>query len=193
MSASSSKKTGIDDDEVPSEEVTPEFLVEISRSNVRWVLTSADLKQMEAALDDMMRSRCNSGEGYAYHLNQMKSYMKNQIFWESRAEDLTLQVPDNPGPVYQGCDRNPNAPTRRNLEKRSDSHEVYLDQNIVDVIRIKYDQGYRRVMDIDEIPKFCDATLERVLRNVEKINLDVKHGFKDPPLNEEDGGLMKFF
>ncbi|GKC67640.1 hypothetical protein Tco_1100238, partial [Tanacetum coccineum] len=30
----------------------------------------------------------------------------------------------------------------------------------------------RRVMNIDEILKFCDATLERVLENVKKINLD---------------------
>ncbi|GJW56852.1 hypothetical protein Tco_0103583 [Tanacetum coccineum] len=29
-----------------------------------------------------------------------------------KVEDLTLQVPDNPAPVYQGCDRNPNALTR---------------------------------------------------------------------------------
>ncbi|GJS10565.1 hypothetical protein Tco_0367361 [Tanacetum coccineum] len=51
----------------------------------------------------------------------------------------------------------------------------------------------RRVMDINEIPKFCDAALKRVLENVKKINLDVKHGYKDPPLSKEDAKLMKFY
>ena len=34
---------------------------------------------------------------------------------------------------------------------------------------------------------------KRVLKNVKKINLDVKHGFKDPSLSEEDAEIMKFF
>ncbi|GJX90032.1 hypothetical protein Tco_0343358 [Tanacetum coccineum] len=51
----------------------------------------------------------------------------------------------------------------------------------------------RRVMNTDEILKFCDATLERVLKNVKKISLDVKHSFKDPPFNKEDANLMRFF
>ncbi|GKE11826.1 hypothetical protein Tco_1415377 [Tanacetum coccineum] len=44
----------------------------------------------------------------------------------------------------------------------------------------------RRIMDIDDIPKFCDATLRRVLEKVKKINLNVKYGYKDPPLGKED-------
>ncbi|GJU19038.1 hypothetical protein Tco_1147004 [Tanacetum coccineum] len=51
----------------------------------------------------------------------------------------------------------------------------------------------RRVMDIDDIPKFCDATLKRVLERVNKINLNVKHSYKDPPLSNEDAELMKFY
>ncbi|GKB49939.1 hypothetical protein Tco_0900692 [Tanacetum coccineum] len=51
----------------------------------------------------------------------------------------------------------------------------------------------RRVMNIDEIPKFCDATLERVLKNVKKINSDVKHSFKYPLLGEQDVEIMRFF
>ncbi|GJX62686.1 hypothetical protein Tco_0295586 [Tanacetum coccineum] len=44
----------------------------------------------------------------------------------------------------------------------------------------------KRIMDIDEIPKFCDATLKRVLKEVKKINLDVKHGYADPTLSKDD-------
>ncbi|GKC86261.1 hypothetical protein Tco_1141978 [Tanacetum coccineum] len=35
----------------------------------------------------------------------------------------------------------------------------------------------KRVIDIKEILKFCDATLKRVLEKVKKFNLDVKHGY----------------
>ncbi|GJU48227.1 hypothetical protein Tco_1217782 [Tanacetum coccineum] len=42
----------------------------------------------------------------------------------------------------------------------------------------------KRIMDIDEILKFCDATLKRVLKEVKKINLDVKHA--DPTLSKDD-------
>nr|GEW62940.1 hypothetical protein [Tanacetum cinerariifolium] len=44
----------------------------------------------------------------------------------------------------------------------------------------------KRIMDIDEIPKFCDATLKRVLKEVKKINLDVKHGYADLTLSKDD-------
>ncbi|GJR41840.1 hypothetical protein Tco_1309943 [Tanacetum coccineum] len=50
-----------------------------------------------------------------------------------------------------------------------------------------------RIMGIDEIPKFCDATLKRVLKEFKRINLDVKHGYKDPPLSKEDADLMVFY
>ncbi|GKD06214.1 hypothetical protein Tco_1181188, partial [Tanacetum coccineum] len=69
-------------------------------------------KGMQDALDDMMRSRCNSQEEHAYYLDQMKRYMENQIVWESRTEELTEQVPVDPSLAYQGCERNPNAPPR---------------------------------------------------------------------------------
>ncbi|GJU21352.1 hypothetical protein Tco_1154694, partial [Tanacetum coccineum] len=41
----------------------------------------------------------------------------------------------------------------------------------------------RRVMNIDELPKFCDAMLTRVLKKVEEILLVARYGFKDPPLS----------
>nr|GEX63170.1 hypothetical protein [Tanacetum cinerariifolium] len=134
--------------------------------------------------------------------------------------------------------------------KRADLVDVYLDQRIVDIIRIQYDQGHgqefmkeivgkiadeiyqlkvnltapkltfpgirektpytiatlhfvgliydninkeKRIMDIDEIPKFCDATLKRVLKDVKRTNLDVEHGYENPPLSDEHAGLMAFY
>ncbi|GJW05378.1 hypothetical protein Tco_1564234 [Tanacetum coccineum] len=51
----------------------------------------------------------------------------------------------------------------------------------------------KRIMDIDEIPKFCDATLKRVLKDVKRTNLDVEHGYENPPLSDEDADLMVFY
>ncbi|GJT10671.1 hypothetical protein Tco_0857713 [Tanacetum coccineum] len=51
----------------------------------------------------------------------------------------------------------------------------------------------KRVMDIKEIPKFYDATLKRVLEKVKKFNLDVKHGYADPKLKNEDVEYMRFY
>nr|GEW16111.1 hypothetical protein [Tanacetum cinerariifolium] len=38
----------------------------------------------------------------------------------------------------------------------------------------------RRVMNIDELPKFCDATLSKVLKKVEEINFTTRYGLKIP-------------
>ncbi|GKE55645.1 hypothetical protein Tco_1494830 [Tanacetum coccineum] len=51
----------------------------------------------------------------------------------------------------------------------------------------------KRVMDIKEILKFCDATLKRVLEKVKKFNLDVKHGYADPDLSKDDAEHMMFY
>ncbi|GJU50028.1 hypothetical protein Tco_1219583 [Tanacetum coccineum] len=65
---------GIDDDEVPFEEVSPELLDEVSVK----VMTN-DLQRMQNALT---------------------------ILWESKVEDLTLQILKKPTPVFQSCVRN---------------------------------------------------------------------------------------
>ncbi|GKE52069.1 hypothetical protein Tco_1487225 [Tanacetum coccineum] len=51
----------------------------------------------------------------------------------------------------------------------------------------------KRAMNIDELQKFSDATLKRVLKKISAINVEARHGFKDPPLNEKDKELMVLF
>ncbi|GJV79543.1 hypothetical protein Tco_1515413 [Tanacetum coccineum] len=51
----------------------------------------------------------------------------------------------------------------------------------------------RRVMNINELPKFCDATLDRVLKKVKEIIVAARYGFKDSPQNEEHKKVMGFF
>ncbi|GKD94791.1 hypothetical protein Tco_1374628, partial [Tanacetum coccineum] len=92
---------GTNDDEVPSEKVSPELLEEVS--------VKVDELQMQNVVNDMLRERCNSGKEHQYHFDQMKNYMKSDIVWENRKEDLSLQIPVKPAPVYQSCERDPKA------------------------------------------------------------------------------------
>ncbi|GJZ23629.1 hypothetical protein Tco_0561088 [Tanacetum coccineum] len=58
-------KQGIDDDEVPTKEVSPELLVEVSKRE----MTFNDTQRIQNAVNIMMRDRCNSGEEHQYHLD----------------------------------------------------------------------------------------------------------------------------
>ncbi|GJT30190.1 hypothetical protein Tco_0910465 [Tanacetum coccineum] len=48
-------------------------------------------------------------------------------------------------------------------------------------------------MNIDELQKFSDATFKRVLKKISAINVEARHGFKDPPLIDKDKELMVLF
>ncbi|GKA38767.1 hypothetical protein Tco_0731318 [Tanacetum coccineum] len=231
---------GTDDDEVHSEEVSPEVMTEILGKGMKSGPTIDDLKQMKDALNDKMRIRCNSGEEHQDHLDQIKSYLESKIVWETKKEVFIFA---------DSKETNSDIPKLRKLKQIDDPKEVYPEQRIIDVIRVEYNQGYgqeymkeivvkradgeyksfiesdyeylhkngiedmylmcmdesyqvnvnltapnlifpsieekklyiitslplvgliydnskkeKRIMDIDEIPKFCDATLKRVLK-----------------------------
>ncbi|GJZ15273.1 hypothetical protein Tco_0550950 [Tanacetum coccineum] len=65
---------------------------------------------MEAVLRDMMSNQFRDAEEYAYHLEQSKNYMENQIVWESRQEDIRRSKPY--AHVFYGPQRNLNEPPR---------------------------------------------------------------------------------
>ncbi|GKC53352.1 hypothetical protein Tco_1076097 [Tanacetum coccineum] len=50
----------------------------------------------------------------------------------------------------------------------------------------KNNKKEKRVMRNQEIHKFCDATLKRVLEGLKSYNNDVKHGYVTPSLSKED-------
>ncbi|GKC54559.1 hypothetical protein Tco_1077304 [Tanacetum coccineum] len=51
----------------------------------------------------------------------------------------------------------------------------------------------KRVMRHQEIHKFCDATLKRVLEGLKSYNNDVKHGYVTPSLSNEDVEYLQLF
>nr|GEV42017.1 hypothetical protein [Tanacetum cinerariifolium] len=70
--------------------------------------------------------------------------------------------------------------------------EIVYDYHLVSLI-YENSKKEKRIMTIDEILKFCDATLKRVLEKVKKISLDVKHGYADPDLSDDDAEHIRFY
>ncbi|GJZ71123.1 hypothetical protein Tco_0634974 [Tanacetum coccineum] len=70
----------------------------------------SDHERMEATLRDMMSNQFRDAEEYAYHLEQTKNYIENQIVWKSRHYDIRLSKPY--AHVSYGPLRNPNEPPR---------------------------------------------------------------------------------
>ncbi|GKA93329.1 hypothetical protein Tco_0815315, partial [Tanacetum coccineum] len=64
----------------------------------------------ESSSSQEMNESTPFGEEHQYHLDQMQHYMKNQIVWEGRKEDLTLQILEKPVLVYDSYERDPKAP-----------------------------------------------------------------------------------
>ncbi|GJV32267.1 hypothetical protein Tco_1392667 [Tanacetum coccineum] len=58
------------------------FMMEVSLT-----IDEAKLKKMA---DEMLRQRCTSGDKHQYHIDQMKNFLKSNIVWESRKENLDL-------------------------------------------------------------------------------------------------------
>ncbi|GKC33791.1 hypothetical protein Tco_1046175 [Tanacetum coccineum] len=89
----------------------------------------------------------------------MQHYMKNQIVWEGRKEDLTLQIPEKP--VLNGNsetkkyvlslhkyaanpfpDNDLKELTSRWLKKRENPEKVYSESKIVNVVKVQYNDGH---------------------------------------------------
>ncbi|GJX75438.1 hypothetical protein Tco_0314033 [Tanacetum coccineum] len=211
-----------DDDKVPSEEVSQELLAEMTGKGMNWVPTTNDKKRMKNALNDTIRSRCDSREEHHYHLHQMKSYMES--YGQEYMKEIVVRRAD--GEYKSFTELNYKYLHKNDIEdiscviwKRVHEFQLGLESYQVKVnftapklispgikekkpytstslpfVRLiyEYSKKEKRIMDIDEIPKFCDVTLKRVLKEMKKINLDVKHGYVDPSLSKDDAKFMVF-
>ncbi|GJZ66795.1 hypothetical protein Tco_0630035 [Tanacetum coccineum] len=57
----------------------------------------------------------------------------------------------------------------------------------------KNNKKEKRVMRHQEVHKFCDATLKRVLERFKSYNNNVKHGYVTPSLSKEDVEYLQLF
>ncbi|GJY22916.1 hypothetical protein Tco_0396574 [Tanacetum coccineum] len=99
----------IDEDEEIPEDTTPELIDEFQNVD-KHIPTIYDYARMMATLNDVMSNQFKDAEEYAYHLEQTKNYMENQIVWERGQEDIKRSKPY--AQVFHGPQRNPNEPTR---------------------------------------------------------------------------------
>ncbi|GKA40016.1 hypothetical protein Tco_0732609 [Tanacetum coccineum] len=185
---------GTNDDEGPYKEVSPELLAEISRNGMKWVPTTDDQKRLQDALNDMMRGRCH-GQAFIKEIvvkranGEYSSFSKldYKYLYKNEVEDMYLMCMNGKIKLL----RNELLKTLIVFIKSSVMWERVHDYQLgLESYQLKKDQ---RIMDIDEIPKFCDATLKRVLKEVKKINLDVKHGYANPSLSKDDAEFMMFY
>nr|GEY89626.1 reverse transcriptase domain-containing protein [Tanacetum cinerariifolium] len=87
----------IDEDEVILEDET--FKLINGFQNVdKQVPTIYGHERIEATIRDLLSNQFSDAEEYAYHLEQAKKFMENQVVWESRHEDLKQHVD-----VYYEC------------------------------------------------------------------------------------------
>ncbi|GJV94068.1 hypothetical protein Tco_1541881 [Tanacetum coccineum] len=99
----------IDEDEVIPEDETPKQIAKFHNIDKR-IPTIFYYAIMEATLNDTMNNQFINAEEYAYHLEQSTNFIKNQIVWESRQEDIRRSKPK--ALVFYGPQRNPNEPPR---------------------------------------------------------------------------------
>ncbi|GJU79671.1 hypothetical protein Tco_1282036 [Tanacetum coccineum] len=78
-------------DEVILEDETPELIEEFQNVD-KHVPTIYDHERMEATSRDMMSNQFRDAEEYAYHLEQTKNYMENQIYGNSKERNYVLSL-----------------------------------------------------------------------------------------------------
>ncbi|GJZ70750.1 hypothetical protein Tco_0634601 [Tanacetum coccineum] len=91
-----------DDDEILTKQVSQDIMEEVSLT-----INEAELKKIA---DEMLRQRCTSGDEHQYHIDQMKNFLKSDIVWESKKENLASPHPRKTTPLVQSCQRDPKAP-----------------------------------------------------------------------------------
>ncbi|GKB75991.1 hypothetical protein Tco_0942886 [Tanacetum coccineum] len=91
-----------DDDEIPTKQVSQDIMEEVSLT-----IDEAKLRKMA---DEMLRQRCTSGDEHQYHIDQIKNFLKSDIFCESRKEILVSPHPRKTTPLVHSCQKDPEAP-----------------------------------------------------------------------------------
>ncbi|GKA59497.1 hypothetical protein Tco_0758810 [Tanacetum coccineum] len=204
---------GIDDDEVPTKEVSPELLAEVFEKEMTYddiqIIYMENENVCESREEDLtekipkkpvlvyLSCAINPKIPPISLVNQDLFYLK----WvKNTIKGFNLYaryVVDHWKSLWAQQDH-----IRRKQKKRDNPDKLHFDVKIAEVVRVQFDQvgliyenskKEKRVMVIKEILKFCYATLKRVLEKVKKFNMDVKHGYADPNLSDEDAEYMEFY
>ncbi|GJU54940.1 hypothetical protein Tco_1228654 [Tanacetum coccineum] len=168
-----------DDDELPTEKVSQEIVDEMSQ-------TVDEAKLHKVFITEIIARRKN-GSIVSITYSDYKNLNKNDI------EDMYLLiVNDKLGVKSYQRKVNLTAPIINfpGIKK----YKVFsIVSELVYGIMYKNSKKEKRVMRLQEIHKFCDATLKRVLEGLNSYNNDVKHGYVTPSLSKEDVEYLQLF
>ncbi|GJU94628.1 hypothetical protein Tco_1319384 [Tanacetum coccineum] len=153
---------GIDDDEVPSEEVSPELLAKsYMESQIVWESKEEETLKIPKKLTPVFQSCVRNPKIPLMSLvNQDLFYLKNAnsetrkyvpslhkihafSFLENDLEELNTRWVKKT--------------IKRQLKMRDDSEKVYSEKKIVDVIKVKFDQGYGQEYIEEIMVKIADG------------------------------------
>ncbi|GJV50039.1 hypothetical protein Tco_1440251 [Tanacetum coccineum] len=141
---------------------------------------------MKETLRDMLSNQLRDVEEYAYHFEQSQNCMENQIVWESRQDDLKHLNLN--ALVFYGAQRNLNEFPSCVIWKRVHNFQLgiesyqfkinltapilifpsieecnpfsIIDKPTTSLIYLN-SKNEKRFMNLEELSKFCDATLKR--------------------------------
>ncbi|GJS80832.1 hypothetical protein Tco_0747373 [Tanacetum coccineum] len=161
-----------DDDELPTKKVSQELVDEISQT--------VDEARLRKVADEMLRQLCTLRDGAS-----ITFFIRTTVIWE-RVHDLQLGVESYQQKV------NLTAPTITfpGIEKFK---VFFIVSEPVYGIIYKNNNKEKRVIRHQEVHKFCDATLKRVLEGLKSYNNDVKHGYVTPSLSNKDVEYLQLF
>ncbi|GJS97750.1 hypothetical protein Tco_0804718 [Tanacetum coccineum] len=104
-------------------------------------------------------------------------FIKSCVIWENELGMESYQIKINL-----------TAPTTTNPGIEKDPLYYIIDVSFVGIV-YENNKKKKRAMDNDELHKFSDATLRRVLRKVSVINMETKHGIVKIFLSDKDKEL----
>ncbi|GJW19709.1 hypothetical protein Tco_0027145 [Tanacetum coccineum] len=168
------------------------FVTEIiaRRANVNIVsITEPNYKNLNKNDTEDIYLLCINGKVDDYAetglLWSLSVFIKSTVIWE-RVHDFQLGVKS-----YQQ-NVNLSTPTITFLDIDKKKMVSIISEPIYDII-YKNNKKEKGVMGHQEIHKFCDATLKRVLEGLKSYNNDVKHGYVTPSLSKEDAEYLRLY
>ncbi|GJY33782.1 hypothetical protein Tco_0418251 [Tanacetum coccineum] len=79
--------------------VTRESFGQVNEKEQKEVSLTINEAELKKIADEMLRQRCTSGDVHQYHIDQMKTFLKSDIVWESKKEILASPHPRKTTPL----------------------------------------------------------------------------------------------
>ncbi|GJZ84041.1 hypothetical protein Tco_0649214 [Tanacetum coccineum] len=136
----------------------------VSQELVEEMLQTVNEAKLRKVVNEMLRQRCTSGDEHQHHIDQMKNLLKNGIM------------------------------TMLRLDYCIEKYKMFsIISKPIYGIKYKNSKKEKKVMRHQEVHKFCDATLKRVLEGLKSYNNNVKHSYVTQSLSKEDAEYLQLF